>query len=126
MMQQAGLTTALADMCWTLLYFMGPFFSNPVKPVLQRLWCHTGYEVAYEHFQRDHTDPTNLAIHAVALLFQLTSNFALLHRLDELIGSPSWGILSASTCLLWIALLVPQKAAPLRARAAAVALIALS
>lgn len=121
-MQEGEVSGVVSDMYWTLLYFMGPFFSNPAKPMLQRLWCHTGYDIAYKHFKRDHTNPTNLAIHAVALIFQVTSNFAFLHRLDELIGSTR-GMISMSTALMWSALLVPQKSAPLKARAAAVALI---
>mmetsp|Transcript_46770 Transcript_46770/g.99962 ORF Transcript_46770/g.99962 Transcript_46770/m.99962 type:complete len:316 (+) Transcript_46770:68-1015(+) len=112
-----------ADVYNTILYFMGPFFCNPAKPLLQSLWCKTGYEVAYEHFKRDHTNPTNLALHAVALAFQITSNFAFIHRLDELIGSPSWGVLSSSTAVLWAGLLAPQPA-PGKARALALALIA--
>lgn len=113
----------VGDVLQTAMYFMGPFFANPAKPVLQQLWCRTGYTVAYKHFKRDHTKPLNLALHGVALCAQVSSNFACLHRLDELLGSPSWGWLSASTAVLWSGLLLPQRA-PIKARALAVALIA--
>jgi len=116
-------TVSPSDVYNTMLYFTGPFFCNPVKPLLQNLWCNADYLVAYKHFKRDHTKPQNLLLHAVALCLQLTSNFALLHRLDELIGSPSWGWLSGSTAALWSLLLVPQRQAPVKARALAMALI---
>jgi len=114
---------AVTNVYNTMLYFMGPFFCNPTKPILQNLWCNTGYQVAYEHFKRDHKKPNNLALHAVALCLQLSSNFALLHRLDELIGSSSWGLISGSTAALWALLLAPQRQAPLKARALAIAMI---
>mmetsp|Transcript_14362 Transcript_14362/g.39404 ORF Transcript_14362/g.39404 Transcript_14362/m.39404 type:complete len:323 (-) Transcript_14362:24-992(-) len=116
----------ISDLYNTMLYFMGPFFCNPTKPLLQSLWCNTNYDVAYVHFKRDHTKPNNLALHAVALCLQLSSNFALLHRLDELIGSSSWGWLSGSTAALWALLLAPQRQAPLKARALAIAMIGLA
>lgn len=115
--------TALGDICQTAMYLTGPFFANPAKPIVQGLWCNTGYAVAYKHFRRDHTKPLNLGLHGLALFAQVFSNFALLHRLDELLGSPGWGWLSASTAVLWSALLVLQRA-PLKARALAVAVIA--
>lgn len=114
----------LGEVFQTAMYFCGSFHANPAKPLVHKLWCNTGYEVAYKHFKRDHTKPLNLGLHAVALGAQVVTNFAVLHRLDELIGSPSFGWLSASTALLWSAILVPQKASPLKARALAVALIA--
>jgi len=117
------MTPSAADLYNTMLYFMGPFFCNPSKPLLQTLWCSTGYQVAYEHFKRDHTKPQNLVLHAVALCLQLTSNFAFLHRLDELMGS-SWGWLSGSTAALWALLLAPQQQAPAKARVVALAMIA--
>lgn len=102
------------------LYWSAPFFGNPLKVALQTAWCKSDYNVAYQHFKRDHNKATNLLIHSGCLFFQVFGNFALLARLDELLQSPAWGWLSASTLAFWTALLLPQQKSPLPARAAAV------
>eukprot|EP00697_Spironema_sp_BW2_P016626 gnl/Spiro4/7994_TR4202_c0_g1_i2.p1 gnl/Spiro4/7994_TR4202_c0_g1~~gnl/Spiro4/7994_TR4202_c0_g1_i2.p1 ORF type:complete len:367 (-),score=47.68 gnl/Spiro4/7994_TR4202_c0_g1_i2:32-1132(-) len=68
-----------------LLYFCGPFFCFPWKPLVNRI-SGVDYSTAYsKHFRRDHSDPVNLALHAVCLVLQLWSNFALLAHIDALL-----------------------------------------
>jgi hypothetical protein len=68
-----------------LLYAPGAFFFYPWKPLVN---AHIGdkYEIGYEHFHRDHSDPTNAALHIVALCLQLVGNFGLLNVVDDMIA----------------------------------------
>jgi|EP00945_MAST-04E_sp_MAST-4E-sp1_P003915 hypothetical protein len=95
------------------LYTPGAFFFYPWKPVLL-LFFGDGYDTAYRHFRRDHSDPLNLMLHFVCLFFQLVGNFALLGRVDALFSFqvPVWnGVqqirwFTAATVFLWILTLV--------------------
>lgn len=42
-----------------------------------------GYDTAYRHFRRDHSEPTNLLLHLICLVFQLLGNFLLLLFVDQ-------------------------------------------
>ena len=64
-----------------LLYTHGPFFSVPWRAPLNAL-VGSSYETAYLHFARDHTDPTNLALHVACLLLTLAANFAMLGAVE--------------------------------------------
>eukprot|EP00756_Hemistasia_phaeocysticola_P061129 Hpha_TRINITY_DN4626_c0_g1::TRINITY_DN4626_c0_g1_i1::g.97023::m.97023 len=113
------------DALAVLMYFGGPFFCYPYKPILQGVYGRAGYDRAYEHFARDHNLPLNLGLHTLALVWQAVSNFAFLHRLEELFpalaggGRPS---LSQVTAALWCGIL-SQQPAPVAARLAAVAAV---
>lgn len=65
-----------------VLYAFGPFFGNPIKPILNHL-LGDGYEIAYTHFRRDHSSGPNIRMHLVCLFFQLLANFALMQELDS-------------------------------------------
>ena len=105
-----------------ILYAPGAFFFFPWKPVMQALGGDS-YEVGYKHFRRDHSDPTNLCLHIVALAWQLLGNFGLLSTLDaQHVGdtirglSPALGHmgrpLSTVTAVLWVLTLVTSPAPP--------------
>lgn len=64
-----------------LLYAPGAFFFYPWKPVMLAL-AGDRYEVGFDFFRRDHSDATNLALHTVALMWQLLGNFGLLAAID--------------------------------------------
>ena len=99
------MTTRLSS---ALLYAPGAFFFYPWKP-LALLSAGDTYAAAYSHFRRDHSDPTNLILHAVALCWQLAGNFGLLAALDRLlVGDELWpsGPLSALSALSWAGTLV--------------------
>ena len=70
------MTLAAVGLC-SILYAPGAFFFYPWKPVMQAL-AGDRYDVGFAFFRRDHTDPTNLALHTVALAWQLLGNFGLL------------------------------------------------
>jgi hypothetical protein len=70
------------------IHMLGPFFGNPVKPLLNYLEGNS-YPRAYYHFRRDHRDPYDLFMHMIALVLQLGGNFMLLDSLDRLIFSRS-------------------------------------
>lgn len=65
-----------------ILYALGPFFCYPWKPIINGLY-NNDYETAYTNFHRDHSDPLNLILHTVCLIFQLLTNFGLLHLIDQ-------------------------------------------
>mmetsp|Transcript_16890 Transcript_16890/g.43101 ORF Transcript_16890/g.43101 Transcript_16890/m.43101 type:complete len:310 (+) Transcript_16890:26-955(+) len=101
-----------------LLYAPGPFFCFPWKPLVNHLWG-DAYKKAYSHFRRDHNTPANLALHFICLVFQVTTNFALLHHLDGMLAShlaplEAVPLLSASTAVVWTGyLLLASSPAPL-------------
>ena len=51
----AGLRTRLSR---AALYAVGPFYCNPLKPLLNSL-CGDGYANAFAHFRRDHSASPN-------------------------------------------------------------------
>ena len=75
------MTSILTLLSSILLYAPGAFFFYPWKPVMQAL-AGDRYDVGFAFFRRDHTDPTNLALHMVALAWQLLGNFGLLAAID--------------------------------------------
>lgn len=97
------LPTALSS---SILYAPGVFFCYPWKPLLL-LVEGDPYESGYRFFRRDHSDATNLALHFVALGWQLLGNFGVLAALDEaaLRAYPALGVvprpISAVTGALW-------------------------
>ena len=99
------------------VYAGGPFFYYPPK-TWAALRLGAGYERAYAHFRRDHSDARNLAYHCLCLVLQLSGNVGLLAELDELAwGEDSWPVLSGGTMALWSAQLLlhaPQCPAPVR------------
>lgn len=73
----------------TLLYFFGPFFCYPWKPIINAITGES-YETSYRYFRRDHSDATNLALHSICLVFQLLGNFILLDTIDGHLCSTTW------------------------------------
>lgn len=71
--------SAILSSC--LLYAPGAFFFYPWKPVAQYL-LGDRYDTGLRFFCRDHSDPTSLALHLVALVLQLAGNFGLLATVD--------------------------------------------
>lgn len=65
-----------------LLYGPAPFFAYPWKPLLNSQYG-GGYSKSYRHFRMQHMDGTNLLLHCLCLVWQLSSNYALLGELDE-------------------------------------------
>ena len=81
------LSTCNSDRAYKLLLYVGgPFFCYPFKPLINEL-AGSNYKRAYKHFRRDHHGAANIALHWVALCFQLSSNYAMLAELDEAIFS---------------------------------------
>lgn len=83
------------------------------------------YARAYEHFRRDHHNPTNLALHCLALVYQLASNFSLLNELDRWLcdaGAPE-ATLSSLTSLIWASSLAIGTPAPMPVRLASAAAV---
>ena len=98
----------------TLLYAPGPFFCYPWKPVVNAV-AGDSYSHAYAHFRRDHNTGTNLVLHAICLVFQLTCNFALLVGIDSALDTRSWTsyslpVVATTTALLWGLALLPTPA----------------
>ena len=58
------MTLAAVGLC-SILYAPGAFFFYPWKPLIQ-LAVGDSYASAYRHFQRDHSDLTNVLLHCVA------------------------------------------------------------
>jgi hypothetical protein len=91
------------------LYAPGAFFFYPWKSAMNAL-VGDRYEIAYKHFRRDHSDSANLAMHVVALVFQLLGNFGLLAAVENMFlrksDVPSLpfgvGLLPAITAATWI------------------------
>jgi hypothetical protein len=67
------------------IYTPGTFFCNPVKPLLNAL-VGSKYGIAYAHFRRDHSEPTNVWAHVGCLFLQVLANFALLDCVDASLG----------------------------------------
>eukprot|EP00931_Biecheleriopsis_adriatica_P004931 TRINITY_DN106514_c0_g1_i1.p1 TRINITY_DN106514_c0_g1~~TRINITY_DN106514_c0_g1_i1.p1 ORF type:complete len:307 (-),score=41.30 TRINITY_DN106514_c0_g1_i1:70-990(-) len=67
-----------------LLYSPGPFFCYPWKPFLNHMYG-GDYLKSYKHFRMQHTDTLNLILHCFCLVWQISSNYALLHQLDKTI-----------------------------------------
>jgi|MDTC01.1.fsa_nt_gb hypothetical protein len=89
--QAAGTLSAWDTISSLFLYAPGCFYFYPWKPAFQAL-CGDSYQKGYEYFRRDHSDATNLALHLVALVWQLLGNFGLLCQIDEYMqGSVFWG-----------------------------------
>lgn len=82
------------------LYAPGCFFFFPWKPLGLAAWGDS-YASAYKFFRRDHSLGTNLALHIVALVWQLLGNFGLLTTLDERLGFAGRP-LSAVTACMWV------------------------
>lgn len=99
-----------------LMYFGGPFMSNPLKPFLQ-VAVGSEYSRAYRHFRSAHSMNLNVAVHLVCLLQALMANFALLTKGDKMLTPyvkatqleeihEEYGLLAASTTILWSLLLL--------------------
>ncbi len=97
----------------SVLYFFGPFYCYPWKPVLGVLWGNS-YPVGFKHFYDQHRHPTNLAWHAVCLFYQSIGNFALLNAVDQMLpNNPFYDRpLSLLTLVSWIIVLIPPKECP--------------
>lgn len=97
------------------LYAPGAFFFYPWKPVAQLL-VGDPYAVGYKFFRRDHSTTQNLALHLVALGWQLLGNFGLLACVDALpILAPFKTVysarpVSALTAVLWSLMLLSSPA----------------
>jgi hypothetical protein len=88
-----------------VLLVPGPFFCHPLKPFMN-MALGSGYDSAYQHFRRDHSKPSNLALHCLCLAYQLSANFALLEVLDVALGLPYYLGLGSLTAVAWIGALV--------------------
>lgn len=98
----------------SLVYAPGAFFFFPWKPAVQAYIGDT-YEVGYKFFRRDHSEPTNVCLHLVALAWQLLGNFGVLTTLDAKMFGDNTLLsqirpLSALTAMQWAALLVMSPA----------------
>lgn len=72
------------------LYTPAPFFGYPWKPVLNYL-LGGRYAPSYAHFRAQHMGSRNLFYHALCLVWQLGSNYALLDELDEkIVAAVPW------------------------------------
>lgn len=97
---------AVTSTCGSLLYSPGVFYFYPFKPVLHAA-IGDSYDVGYKYFRRDHNEPTNVALHLVALVWQLLGNFGLLKTLDIAIRDHGHTLdivdrpLSLSSAVLW-------------------------
>lgn len=100
-----------------LTYGTGPFFVNPLKPLLLAL-DGADYRTAYEHFRRDHKVPKNILYHCVCMALQLTANYPLLACADEaLFPAAGVGPIAASSTALWLwTLLFRTSGAPTAAK----------
>lgn len=65
----------------SLIYAPGAFYFYPWKPLVQFVFGDP-YPVGFKFFRRDHSDPTNVALHFVGLVWQVLGNFGLLGALD--------------------------------------------
>ena len=65
-----------------LAYAPGLFFCYPWRPLLNYL-IGDSYDVAYQHFGRDHKTPVNLWLHLCCLWMQISGNFGILHEIDS-------------------------------------------
>eukprot|EP00928_Gymnodinium_smaydae_P097947 TRINITY_DN8996_c0_g2_i1.p1 TRINITY_DN8996_c0_g2~~TRINITY_DN8996_c0_g2_i1.p1 ORF type:complete len:311 (-),score=51.81 TRINITY_DN8996_c0_g2_i1:126-1058(-) len=68
-----------------VLYGPAPFFAYPWKPLLNILYG-GAYKTSYSHFRKQHMDGINLLLHCLCLVWQLSSNYALLAELDRCVG----------------------------------------
>lgn len=103
------------------LYSPGAFYFNPLKGLLQYA-VGDSYDVGYKYFIRDHSEPNNLALHMIALVWQLVGNFGLLACADKALGVT---FIAPVTALIWIATLFAG-GAPLRTALPSAACIALA
>ncbi|KAF0682422.1 Aste57867_25435 [Aphanomyces stellatus] len=87
--------------------FVAPqFYCFPWKPLINAA-IGDSYAVALKHFLVNHMTASNLALHIVCLVVQLTGNFCLLRVLDDLFfPSMTFGPLSVSTFVVWVGYLV--------------------
>ena len=90
MKEATGLGVIPAWLLKFTLYTPGTFFSYPLKPLFNALEG-SSYKRSYAHFRRDHSDNFDLFLHILALAFQLTGNYGLLHQLDILAGTDTIG-----------------------------------
>ncbi|KAF0682423.1 Aste57867_25436 [Aphanomyces stellatus] len=100
--------------------FVAPqFYCFPWKPLINAA-IGDSYAVALKHFLVNHMTASNLALHFVCLIVQLTGNFCLLRVLDDLFfPSIAFGPLSVSTFVVWVGYLVLNStSAPLWAQLA--------
>lgn len=103
------------------LYSPGAFYFNPFKGLLQYA-VGDSYDVGYKYFIRDHSEPNNLALHMIALVWQLVGNFGMLACADKALGMT---LIVPSTALVWIATLFAG-GAPLQTALPSAACIALA
>ena len=116
------------------LYAPSCFYFYPWKPVLNAK-VGDGYDTAYVHFRRDHSDPVNVGLHLLALVLQLVGNFGLLSAIDVALtpilpetitvtlSEPiATRLISVLTAASWVAVLSLQPAPPVCTFASAVAI----
>jgi hypothetical protein len=86
----------------TVLYAFAPFFAYPWKPLLNDV-LGGDYAASYKHFRAQHMDGTNLALHMLCLVWQLSSNYAFLRELDRHVEEHTGfkRFFSNMTSLLW-------------------------
>lgn len=104
----------------TVTYGFAPFFAYPFKPLLNVAFG-GGYPLSYKHFRAQHMDGNNLFYHVMCLVWQLSSNYALLGSLDETINERNWGmknILTFLTSVIWALHLSTSSPTPLIVKAA--------
>lgn len=105
-----GISTALSS---ALLYAPGAFFFYPHKPLMQAIFG-DAYSVGYKYFRRDHSEPRNLCLHLIALVWTILANFGLLASLDSTMSLDTLtGIerpISLLTGALWSVMLLSSPA----------------
>ena len=110
-----GLDSVTKTLLQAALYTPAPFFGYPWKPFLNSSYG-GDYLESYKHFRAQHMDGTNLFYHLLCLVWQLSSNYALLGQLDHFVAplfgardkhkhpatnSTSGSVVSLATSVLW-------------------------
>lgn len=120
----------------TILYAPAPFFCYPWKPIVNIVYG-GGYQKSYKLFRMQHMNGANLFMHCLALLWQISSNYALLAELDKFCAplAKTLGIPQAShggwlvtrcTTLVWCAHLLGTSPTPASVKVASVLSVCLA
>ena len=107
-----------------IIYSAGPFFSYPWKIIMNMMYG-GAYLESYRHFRAQHMVGYDLFYHVLCLVWQLSSNYALLGSLDDAMERKGWfkprtELLKTLNSLLWSWHLVRTSPTPLSVKVASV------
>lgn len=105
-----GNQLSVSRMNQSILYAAGPFFAYPYKPVLNVAFG-GGYEKSFKHFRMQHMDGMNLFYHCLCMIWQLSSNYALLGEIDDFFDTGS--TVRTLTSAIWSLHLLTTSPTPL-------------